>query len=425
MTELFKARGKLVEQEKILRDILLMALEGGDNHLLSKVQGADAARYETFTHVYNAALALNEKWALKLQADLNPVPVPVPPSGDDTYFGYKLPAIDPTLSIGATVGAGRKQVDNAPWGQRVISPDELVQFERIFGHQWIGMGYNKNAKPLDGLTVREVLFELGKMWHVRNYRERLENEFFRCTFRYTEREHAHYWNTAGMGLDFTGDAAEEISTRHHACLFEDLGGQAIQSALEERGDDTPFVSDLMLRINETPDFDEDATDGGWLLTDLCKIQRTAQDTSRPAFAVSHFRSRNPVAIRQTTIDNTRWTDGTIRAKSYGSVMCQGVQEYTDARGVKHPAYDRRFVWDGGSIRVSELQQPMFLLQWGLSDVLIQNASLIGSGGQNEIRIEHDPRPGVQTNVTVQGCEGNTKIRYNGKIVGDVEGGFQS
>jgi len=375
--------------------------------------------------VYQEALDQAKPWALKLAASSPPLPPPLPPSSSGDYFGFIPPDLVSSWPIGVSGAVAQlQQVDLKQWGTIALKSGVDVGGMHIYNHDWIAMGYPKSLIRLMDVLVDNVLFSKGKMWCARLYGVQYDVVFERVSFTDTQREHGCYSNMAGLGTNRppSWPAPESlVALRFHRCLFENLGGQGIQTVLEERGDQDPWSADKMLRINETTDYDEDATPGGWLVTDGCMFRATAQDTSRPAFAISHFQSRNNVLIRASTVDNLNWADGSNRSKTYGAVMIQGCPAYTDVRGVYHEAYDRKVVIEDSDFHGREYAQPVMLLERGLSAIRLRRCTLNGSGGQNMIRVMGSPN----TDLLVEDCEGNAVIEFNGKVVGTVANGFQS
>jgi hypothetical protein len=344
-------------------------------------------------------------------------PPPPPPSTE-----LRPPVeVDNSLPLGAIPSSNLVPVDLKQWNQRNIVSDALISGEDIFNFKHIALHHGIGISQLSGAVVSKTRIRDGGKWAGRLYR--VNNLVYQSsTIRDILPEHGSYCNMAGGLVSPEGS----VALRFHRCVFSDIGGQAVQTVLEEisAGDKVP---NALLRVNETPNWEEDIQPGGWILVDGCHILFTGQAdyldpaNSRASFALSHFRTRNHVAIRNTIIDNRTWSDGVNRPGCRGHILVQGVEEYTDPTGKKRPQWDRHVLIEDCNLYGRQFQQPIMLLEKGVADIRIRRVLSRSEGGQDWLRI--NLKPGG--NLLIEDWDGPGRLELNGNMMGKLEDGFQS
>ncbi len=327
-------------------------------------------------------------------------PIPRKPGKNDSSSQYPLKAIDLNKWDVYDVAAGDRH-------------DKI----HLFNSDHIAVHHGVKDGILDDAIISNSHVSNCKMWAGRVYRL-AELRYDNVTIWGIEREHGLYGNMAG-GLFH--DPENEVAVHIDRCLFENIGGQGYQFVLEEVGNDTPWAPNPFLRINETPDWEEDVQPGGWIICDNSIFRYTAQHSSRGSFCLSHFRTRNHVAIRGCKIDNRYYANGNVRDVCRGHILVQGVQEYKDALGKTRPQWDRHVVIEDNEFFGNDFNQPLFLLEKGLADIRIRRNESYSTGGQDFLRV--NLKPGG--NLTIEDWYGPGKLELNGKLVANLEDGFQS
>ena len=345
-----------------------------------------------------------------------PPAVPDPPSVPTDEL--RPPTEVPDGIVGVPAISLLQPVDLKQWNQLLIDANEELSGLDVINFAHIALHHGSRSGVLEGASIRGSRISNGGKWAGRLYR--VGGLFYDlCEILNITPEHGTYVNVASGGQDPVSGVCLGI----YSTIMDNIGGQAVQTVLEERSIDDQFGGDPMLRMNETPDWESDIQPGGWLDIANCLFRHTAQHESRGSFAVSHFRSRHHVALRSVEIDNERWADGSTRDVCRGHLMVQGCEEYRDGSGVTRPAWDRHVLVEDCKFLGRSFNQPLMLLEKGLHDIRIRRVVSRSTGGQDFIRVRgFDTSKG---NLLIEDWDGPGYLELNGKNVGRLDAGFQS
>lgn len=361
------AEDRRIDEEEIA------ALDDGFAYLEGQIaetqSGKLIATASSFRQLFTAAILLEKA-----------PPTPVDPPPPVTEYGCPPDAVLVDWVKKLVAGGGRPpSVPDWESGATV----ELFDFRGDPPGTYTQNGVTGGSKSWkDEIVVRDAVVRDWNKWGWRGYGVRRDVVWQRVTIRDGWQEHGIYVNLSGLGPDWPGNPLDEVCMRVSACLFENIPSQAIQTV--QAGRQAEYAQPAL-----------DFTPGGWVIVEdtLLRNVGDAVGGSRPSFALSFFKSMNPVRVSRVVLDNS------MHARSRGALMAHGRD---------------LLVIEDSSFATGVLEQPMWQV-WDVGEVVVSGCSFEAKGGQNWLDFQ---RCGI---VRLVDCDGLTRVRIDGTDLGPVEG----